>query len=90
VIGSAAGRTAELDLLALMGKRATIRGSTLRPRPLEEKAAAARAVEAQVLPLVSAGKVRVPVAATYPLEEAAAAYARFAAGAKLGKVVVVA
>ena len=90
VIGSAAGRTAELDLLALMGKRATIRGSTLRPRPLEEKAAAARAVEAQVLPLVSAGKVRVPVAATYPLEEAAAAYARFAAGAKLGKVVLVA
>jgi NADPH:quinone reductase-like Zn-dependent oxidoreductase len=88
VIGSGAGRTAELDLLALMGTRATIRGSTLRPRPLEEKAAAARAVEAHVLPLVSAGKVRVPVAATYPLDEAAAAYARFAAGGKLGKIVL--
>ncbi len=82
------GATAELNLLALMGARATIRGSTLRARPLEQKAAAARAVEAHVLPLLAAGAVYVPVAATYPLEEAPAAYARFAAGAKLGKLVL--
>jgi NADPH:quinone reductase-like Zn-dependent oxidoreductase len=72
-----------------MHKRATIRGSTLRPRPLEEKAIAARAVERHVLPLLGSGRVRVPVAATFPMPEAAAAYERFAAGAKLGKVVLV-
>ena len=89
VIGAGGGSTAELDLLALMGVRGAIYGSTLRPRPPEQKAAAARAVEAHVLPLVAAGAVRVPIAAAYPLGEAAAAYARFAAGAKLGKIVLV-
>ena len=66
----------------------TLRGSTLRARPLEEKAAIARALEREVLPLVERGVLRVPVAASYPLADAAAAYARFAAGAKLGKIVI--
>jgi putative PIG3 family NAD(P)H quinone oxidoreductase len=88
VIGVGAGAKAELNLLALMGKRATLRGSTLRARPLEEKAAAMRAVERHVLPLLEAGAVRVPVAETYPLERADEAYERFAAGGKLGKVVL--
>lgn len=88
VIGVAGGVTAELNLLALMGKRARIHGSTLRSRPLEEKAAAARLVERRVLPLVSAGTVRVPVAETYPLDRVANAYERFAAGGKLGKIVL--
>ena len=88
VIGTGGGAAAELNLLALMGLRGTVRGSTLRTRPLEEKAAAARAVEAHVLPLVAAGAVRVPVAATYPLAEVPAAYARFATGGKLGKIVL--
>ncbi|HEX4564541.1 MAG TPA: zinc-binding dehydrogenase [Solirubrobacteraceae bacterium] len=89
VIGVSAGATSEINLLALMGKRARIHGSTLRARALEQKAEVARRVEAEVLPLVSGGAVRVPVAATFPLEEAAAAYARFAEGGKLGKVVIV-
>jgi putative PIG3 family NAD(P)H quinone oxidoreductase len=88
IIGVSAGATSEINLLALMGKRGRIHGSTLRARPLEQKAAGARRVEAEVLPLVSSGAVRVPVAATFPLEEAAAAYARFAEGGKLGKVVL--
>jgi putative PIG3 family NAD(P)H quinone oxidoreductase len=88
VIGVGAGVKAELNLLALMGKRATLRGSTLRARPLEEKAAAMRAVERHVLPLLEAGAVRVPVAETYPLERADEAYERFAAGGKLGKLVL--
>jgi len=88
VIGVAAGVKAELNLLALMGKRARIHGSTLRARPLEEKALAARRLEHEVLPLFDAGALRVPIAATFPLEQAAAAYDRFAAGGKLGKIVL--
>jgi NADPH:quinone reductase len=88
VIGVSAGAKAELNLLALMGKRARIHGSTLRARPLEEKATAARRLEREVLPLIARGEVTVPIAATFPLAEAAAAYDRFAAGGKLGKIVL--
>ena len=88
VIGVGAGPKAELNLLALMGKRGRIMGSTLRARPLEEKADAMRRVERHVLPLIEAGSVRVPVAATYPLDRVAEAYERFAAGDKLGKIVL--
>jgi NADPH:quinone reductase-like Zn-dependent oxidoreductase len=88
VIGVSGGAKGELNLLALMGKRARILGSTLRARPLEEKAVCARHVEREVLPLFDSGAVRVPVADTFPLEQAAAAYERFAAGGKLGKLVI--
>jgi NADPH:quinone reductase len=88
VIGVSAGAKSELNLLALMGKRARIHGSTLRARPLEEKALAARLLEREVLPLFESGTLSVPIAATFPLEQAAAAYDRFAAGGKLGKVVL--
>ena len=89
IIGVGAGFTAEVNLLALMGARGRIHGSTLRPRPLDEKAAAARRVERHVLPLLAHGAVTVPIAATFPLAEAAAAYELFAAGGKLGKIVLV-
>jgi NADPH:quinone reductase-like Zn-dependent oxidoreductase len=89
VIGVSAGAKGELNLLALMGKRARIHGSTLRPRPLEEKALLARRVEREVLPLFEEGVLLVPVAETFPLGEAAAAYERFAAGGKLGKIVLI-
>ena len=88
VIGVGAGAAAEIPLHVLMGKRGRIHGSTLRTRPLEGKAAAARAVEKHVLPLVAAGTIRVPIAATFPLADAAAAYERFAAGGKFGKIVI--
>jgi NADPH2:quinone reductase len=88
VIGVSAGATSELNLLALMGKRARIHGSTLRARPLEEKAVTARRLEHEVLPLFDAGALRVPIAETFPLVQAAAAYERFAAGGKLGKIVL--
>ena len=71
-----------------MQRRARILGSTLRPRPLEEKALTARAMERSVLPMLASGTVRVLVAETYPLEEAVAAYDRFAEGGKLGKIVL--
>ena len=88
VIGVGGGASGELNLVALMGKQGRIQGSTLRARPLEEKAATARAVERHVLPLVEAGAVEVPVAATFGLDDVAEAYDRFAAGGKLGKIVL--
>jgi putative PIG3 family NAD(P)H quinone oxidoreductase len=90
VIGvGGSGPTAEINLLAVMQKRARIHGSTLRARPLEEKAACARLVEHEVLPHFESGSITVPVAATFPLSEAEAAYERFAGGGKFGKIVLV-
>jgi putative PIG3 family NAD(P)H quinone oxidoreductase len=88
VIGVGGGFQAEVNLLALMSKRASISSSTLRPRPLEEKALTARAMERSVLPLLARGDVRVPVAETFPLDQVHEAYERFAAGGKLGKIVL--
>ena len=89
VIGIGAGAKAELNLRLLMSKRGLISSSTLRPRPLEEKALTARGVERSVLPLLASGAVKVLIAETYPLERTPEAYERFAAGGKLGKIVLV-
>lgn len=88
VIGVDGGRKAELNLQKLMTKRARILSSTLRARPLEQKAAAARAVERSVLPFLASGAIKVPIAATFGLEQAEEAYERFVAGGKFGKVVL--
>lgn len=89
VIGVGAGAKAEVNLLAIMGSRATIGGSTLRSRSAQEKAEVAWLVESRSVHLLSTGAVRVPVVATYPMSEATAAYERFAAGGKLGKIILV-
>jgi NADPH:quinone reductase-like Zn-dependent oxidoreductase len=88
IIGIGAGAKAEVHLGALMGKRGRIFASTIRPRPLEEKAMAARAFERSVLPHLASGAVKVPVAETFGLDQAEAAYDRFTAGGKLGKIVL--
>jgi NADPH:quinone reductase len=88
IIGVGAGARAELDMLRLMSARGRIHGSTLRARPLEQKADAARRVEHHVLALVSSGRLELPIAATFAFEQAAEAYGRFDAGAKLGKIVL--
>ncbi len=88
VVGVGAGADAQIDLRRLMMVRGRILASTLRSRPLEQKADAARRVEAHVLPLVAEGLIRVPIAATYHIDDAPAAYARFAQGDKLGKIVL--
>lgn len=90
VIGVGAGPAVELNLLELMQRRGTIRASTLRARPLEEKAAAAQAMTRHAIPLLADGRLQVPVEATFPMAEADAAFDRFAAGAKLGKIVLTA
>jgi NADPH2:quinone reductase len=88
VIGIGAGAKGDLNLAKLMGRRGTIRASMLRARPLEEKALTARTMEAHVLPLFERGALCVPMAETFPLDRAAEAYDRFAAGGKLGKIVL--
>jgi NADPH2:quinone reductase len=89
VIGLGAGTRADIDLRALMGKRGRIHGSTLRARPLAEKIDVATRFERDVLPLLAAGQLGATIAATFPLDEVSAAYDRFAAGGKFGKIVLV-
>jgi NADPH2:quinone reductase len=84
------GPKAEINLVSVMQKRARIHGSTLRARPLEEKAIAMRLVEREVLPHFEDGSLTVPVAETFPLEQAEEAYNRFESGGKLGKIVLLA
>jgi NADPH:quinone reductase len=82
------GPTGEISLHILMQKRGRIHGSTLRARPLEEKAIAMRLIEKEVLPHFANGTLTVPVAETFELDRAEEAYARFEAGGKLGKIVL--
>ncbi len=89
VIGVGGGAKVELNLLTLMGSRSTVRGSTLRSRTTEEKAAVARAVGEYAVALLAEGEVLVPVAERIPMERAAEGYERFSSGGKFGKLVLV-
>jgi putative PIG3 family NAD(P)H quinone oxidoreductase len=72
----------------LLMKRLQVRGTTLRARPLEQKAAATRAFEKSVLPHIGSGRIKVVVDSVYPLREAAAAQAHMEANANFGKIVL--
>jgi putative PIG3 family NAD(P)H quinone oxidoreductase len=87
-IASLGGGTVELPIGALMQKRATITGSTLRPRGADEKARLAAEVERVVWPWIEAGQVKTVVGATFPLGEAARAHALLEAGSHVGKAVL--
>lgn len=89
VIGIGAGARVELDLRTLMGRRARVLGSTLRARPLEERVLLVCRAEHHLVPLLERGALRVLVEAAFALEDARAAYDRFAAGGKLGKILLV-
>ncbi len=84
-IAAQAGGKVELNIGALMLKRAVITGSTLRPRSADEKARLAAAVEATVWPWVAAGQLRPQIDRTFPLTQAAEAHAYLEAGGHLGK-----
>ncbi len=90
VIGIGSGGEVALQLGAVMAKRARISGSTLRARDRVAKGSVVEGVRRHVLPHLASGALRVPVCATFGFAEAAAAYDRFEAGRKLGKVVLVA
>lgn len=78
----------ELDLMTVMRKRLTITGSTLRPRPAEEKGAIARALETHIWPQIESGAIRPVVHAVFPLDRAADAHRVMEAGAHIGKLVL--
>lgn len=88
IIGVGAGIKCEFNILSLMNRRGKVMGSTLRARPLEEKAEVSRQVEKHVLPLLASGRLTVPIVSTYSMDDAEKAYERFRAGSKFGKIVL--
>ncbi|MBO0774712.1 MAG: NAD(P)H-quinone oxidoreductase [Actinobacteria bacterium] len=88
VIATQGGARGDLDLGLLMRKRAAVLASTLRARPLAEKAAIVAAVRAEVWPLVSAGRVRPVIDRVLPLAEAAAAHKALEEGGHVGKILL--
>jgi putative PIG3 family NAD(P)H quinone oxidoreductase len=89
VIGLQGGTRAELDLNALMRKRAAVVGTTLRARPTGEKATICAAVAEEVWPLVADGTVRPVVGTRLPLAEAAQAHRLMESGESTGKILLV-
>ncbi|MCG9916686.1 MAG: NAD(P)H-quinone oxidoreductase [Phenylobacterium sp.] len=87
-IAAQAGGKVDLNIGALMMKRAVVTGSTLRPRDADEKARLAAAVEATVWPWIVAGRLRPQIDSVFPLEEAAAAHGALEAGTHLGKIML--
>jgi NADPH2:quinone reductase len=87
-IATQKGPKVTVDLRRLMLKRLTHTGSTLRARPVADKAAIARAVEAKVWPLLESGKVRPVIDSTYPLDKAADAHARMETSLHIGKIML--
>src|SRR3546814_8507916 len=78
------GAKAEVNFAAVMMKRLTITGSTLRARPVEVKAALAAALKEQVWPLLEAGRIAPVMAARFPLAEAARAHALMESSRHIG------
>ena len=83
------GTKATVDMRRLMQKRLTHTGSTLRPRPVAEKAAIARGLLAKVWPLIEAGKIKPVIDSSFPLVDAPKAHARMESSAHIGKIVLV-
>ncbi len=88
VVGIGAGQEVSLPLRVLMQKRALVRGTTLRARPLEEKAQAVRAFEREVVPALVSGRLRPIVDSIFPVSDVRTAFDRLASPGKTGKVLV--
>lgn len=89
IIGVGGGSRMEVNLLAIMQSRATLTGSTLRSRSREEKTAVAELVDESLGPLWTQHSLHVPVARSFALDDASAAYEYFATPGKFGKVVLI-
>ena len=88
VVGLIAGRSAELDMGALLAKRLVVRGTVLRSRPSAEKGDATHLFEGQVVPLIARGTIRPVIEAVVPCAEAERAYDMVASDRTFGKVVL--
>jgi putative PIG3 family NAD(P)H quinone oxidoreductase len=88
VVGVGSGHQAQIPLLGLMTKRASIRGTVLRPRSLEEKAEAVAAFARDVVPGLAAGRMRAVIDSVFPVEQVAEAFDRLDGPGKNGKVLL--
>ncbi|MGH2790127.1 MAG: NAD(P)H-quinone oxidoreductase [Actinomycetota bacterium] len=88
IVGLLAGPEATLNLGALMRKRLTLRGTTLRARPDHEKILATRAFEREIAPLIGSGALEVVRDKTFKLDEAPAAYEHMASNDGYGKTII--
>ncbi|MBC8006445.1 MAG: NAD(P)H-quinone oxidoreductase [Prolixibacteraceae bacterium] len=82
------GTKTTLDMTDILRRRLTITGSTLRPRPVEVKAAIARALREKVWPLIEAGKIQPVIYRTFGLDQAAAAHALMESSEHVGKILL--
>jgi putative PIG3 family NAD(P)H quinone oxidoreductase len=89
VIAHVGGTRAEVDLLAVVQRRLTLTGGSLRSRTVEQKGAIARALEEHVWPLLESGRVAPVIHATFPLAEAAAAHRLMESSVHVGKIMLV-
>ncbi len=87
-IAAQAGGMVELPIAKMMMKRLAITGSTLRPRPADEKDRLAGEVERVVWPWIEAGKLKTVVDQTFPLADAGKAQATLEGGSHLGKIIL--
>ena len=83
------GAKVEVNFGAVLLRRLTITGATLRPRSVAFKAAIATQLREKVWPLLASGAIRPVIDATFPLEQAAAAHAHMESGGHIGKIVLV-
>ncbi|GAA3054702.1 hypothetical protein GCM10020000_41070 [Streptomyces olivoverticillatus] len=90
IIGLQGGRKGELDLGKLLAKRAAVTATSLRGRPLAEKATIVAAVREHVWPLIAGGRVRAVVDRTLPMRDAAAAHRVVEESSHVGKVLLTA
>ncbi len=88
VVGVPGGAVATINLRAMMGRRATIKGTVLRARPLEEKAVLAAAFEERILPLFPGGQVSPVIDRVFSPEEAGEAHRLMAANENFGKLLL--
>jgi NADPH:quinone reductase len=88
IVGTTAGQEGAVSLRTLMGKRASLRGTMLRARPLEEKAAAVQAFDRSVVPLLAAGRALPDIDRVFPAAEATAAFDYLTKPGKAGKVLL--
>lgn len=88
LISTMGGAKAEIDLRAVMGRRLSITGSTLRARSSEFKGGIARSLRANVWPLLESGSVKPVVHATFPLERASEAHRLMESSEHIGKIVL--
>jgi NADPH:quinone reductase-like Zn-dependent oxidoreductase len=88
LVGLVAGASAELPLRTVLSRRLKVVGTTLRARPLEEKIAAASALEHRLVPLFEQGVLRPVVDGVLPMTELPAGLTRLASNDTFGKLVL--